>query len=398
MAHPPFTQSSEPSVSAGLTPPDTRASAVRLQHLTLRDFRNIARADLAVPEAGFVLVGRNGQGKTNLLEAVHYLHAVRSMRGAPDQDLIRFGAHTLHIGARATGARVDEARIGVERGARRRRLVLDGVEVRRQSEALGAVPSVVLSPRDVALVSGAPQERRRFLDILLAATSPRYLLALQRYRAALVRRNAVLKEAGNRADGTALISAWEPALADSGATLWSARAAWAARAGPRLRELCAHIGEPGAVALRYLTSARERVAGEEPELQQFLRELLARDRSTDLRHGLTRHGPHRDDLTFGLDNRSARAFASAGQQRTIALALRLVEAETLRERVERDPILLLDDPFAELDRDRARGMLECLRILGTGQRLLVVPRADDVPAGFGELARWTIEDGVVTHE
>jgi DNA replication and repair protein RecF len=371
---------------------------VRVRHLALRDFRNIARADLDVPGRGVVLVGRNGHGKTNLLEAVHYAHALRSMRGARDQDLVRFGAEAFHIGLQVSGARVEEARIGVERASRRKRLVLDGAEVSRLTDGLGAVPSVVLSPRDVTLVSGAPQERRRFLDILLAATSRRYLQALQRYRAALVRRNAVLRDGASRPDGAALAAIWEPALAEAGAVLWSERSAWVASATPRLREVTARIGERGTVTMRYHTSGRDRVVGATPEgeLRAYLEELLERDRTGDLRRGMTQHGPHRDDLTLGLDGRPARTFGSAGQQRTLALALRLAEGQTLRERLDQDPVLLLDDPFAELDRERARGVLEVLGHLGDGQRILAVPREDDVPAEFTGLSRWRIVAGEIT--
>ena len=370
---------------------------VRVGHLTLRDFRNIARADVEVPEAGLVLVGRNGQGKTNLLEAVHYAHALRSMRGARDQELVRFGAEAFHIGLQVTGAPVDEVRIGVERGSRRKRLSLDGVEPPRLTDALGAVPSVVLSPSDVVLVNGAPQERRRFLDILLAATSRRYLQALQAYRAALARRNAVCRGSADRADAETLAAIWEPALAGAGAVLWGERAAWVAWAAPRVQALGERIGEEATIALRYHASGRDRgdAGAAEDDLRVHLGQVLARDRPADLRRGMTQHGPHRDDLALGLDGRLARTFGSAGQQRTLAIALRLVEGQWLRERLGRDPLLLLDDPFAELDRGRARGVLDVLGHLGDGQRILAVPREDDVPPAFTALARRKIEGGVV---
>ncbi|MCC6318893.1 MAG: DNA replication and repair protein RecF [Gemmatimonadaceae bacterium] len=370
---------------------------VRVRRLTLRNVRNIEHAELDVPPAGVVLVGRNGHGKTNLLEAVHYAHALRSMRGARDADLVRFGCDALHIAMQVDGSRVDDVRIGIERGARRKRLVLDGIEVPRLADALGAVPSVVLSPRDVVLVSGAPLERRRFLDIVLAATSPRYLGALQRYRAALLRRNAVLRDAATRADGQALAAVWEPALAEAGARLWTERMEWVRVAAPRVRALCALIGEPATVGLRHQAGTREHaIAGlDEEALRAVLADLLAKNRTSDIRRGMTQHGPHRDDVAIVLGGRLARTFGSAGQQRTIALALRMVEAETLRDRLERAPVLLLDDPFAELDRERAQGILGVLSRVGDGQRILAVPRDDDVPPGFTALARWTIEHGEV---
>lgn len=373
--------------------------AVRVRELVLRDVRNIARAEIEVPEGGLVLIGRNGQGKTNLLEAVHYAHALRSMRGARDQDLVRFGSDAFHIALRVTGARVDDWRIGVERLSRRKRLVIDGAEITRLTDALGAVPSVVLSPRDVGLVSGAPQERRRFLDIILAATSKRYLTALQRYRGALLRRNAVLRDAATRPDGSALVAVWEPALAEAGAHLWMARMSWVREAGPLVRDLCTRIGEEQVVALRYQASTRDHpVSGlDEVQLRDVLADLLARDRPADIRRGLTQHGPHRDDVAITLGGRLARTFGSAGQQRTIALALRLVEADSLRTLLKRDPLLLLDDPFAELDRGRARGILDLLHHLGDGQRILAVPREDDVPPEFTGLPRRYIEGGEVRH-
>lgn len=382
-------------------PDEWRAGAppvsVRVREIVLRDVRNIARAEIHVPEGGFVLIGRNGQGKTNLLEAVHYAHALRSMRGARDQDLVRFGAEAFHLALRVTGARIDDWRIGVERSSRRKRLVIDGADITRLTDALGAVPSVVLSPRDVGLVSGAPQERRRFLDIILAATSRRYLTALQRYRAALLRRNTVLRDAANRADGAALVAVWEPTLAEMGAHLWMSRMSWVRAVGPRVRDLCTRIGEEQTVALRYQASTRDHpVSGlDEGQLRDVLADLLARDRPADIRRGLTQHGPHRDDVAITLGGRLARTFGSAGQQRTIALALRLVEADSLRTLLDKDPVLLLDDPFAELDRGRARGILDLLSHLGDGQRILAVPREDDVPAEFTGLARRYIEGGEV---
>ncbi len=368
--------------------------AASLEQLSVRDFRNIARASLDIPGSGFVLIGLNGHGKTNLLEAIHYAHALRSVRGARDRDLVRFGAEVFHLAFRAREAPHDEIRIGVERSTGRKRISLDGREVTRQAEALGALPSVLLSPRDVALVDGAPGERRRFLDITLATTSPRYIGALQRYRSALVRRNAALRDAAGRADAVARASVWEPALAEHGAVLWFERAAWVEWARPRLAELCEAIGERAGVTQRYVTSLRDtEPGGSEAELRERLAALLAGDRTSDLRRGMTQHGPHRDDLALLLGAKSLRTFGSAGQQRTVATALRLLERDTLRDRLRRSPILLLDDPFSELDRERSRRILALLEDSVSGQTVLAVPRPDDVPEGLTELARWSIAEG-----
>ena len=368
---------------------------VALRTLTLRDFRNIARADLDIPPRGLAIVGPNGHGKTNLLEAIHYLHVLRSVRGARDPDLVRFGAGGFHIHATASGAVVDDMRAGFLRHGKRKRVTLDGVERSRLADALGALPSVMFSPRDVELVSGSPTERRRFLDIMLATTSPRYLPALQRYRAALVRRNATLREVARHGHSAARIAVWEPALAEAAATLWSERVRWTRWAAPRMAELCAAIGEREPVVLRYqsaLASGDEDVG--EAVIRDRMTSALERDRAHDTRRGLTHSGPHRDDLTLLLGTHALRAFGSAGQQRTAAIALRLLERETLRGRTGRSPIILLDDPFAELDAARAARILRLLAEGVVGQTILAVPRGDDIPSEYTTLDRRVVLDGV----
>src|SRR4051812_79048 len=147
------------------------------------------------PAEGFVVIGDNGQGKTNLLEAIYYLQILRSVRGARDQDLVRFGAEGFFIGATADAGATHEIGVGFERAGKRKRVRVDGDVPARLSDALGSLPSVMFSPADVELVAGSPSARRRFLDIMLALTARGYLGALQRYRAALARRNAALREA-----------------------------------------------------------------------------------------------------------------------------------------------------------------------------------------------------------
>jgi DNA replication and repair protein RecF len=369
---------------------------VVLDTLELRDFRNIARADLSFSSAGLAIVGPNGHGKTNLLEAIHYLHALRSMRGARDPDLVRFGAEGFHVHATVSGAAVDDMRVGFIRHGKKKRVTLDGVERTRLADALGGVPSVMFSPRDVELVGGAPTERRRFLDIVLATTSPRYLVALQRYRAALVRRNATLREVARHGHTPARIAVWEPALAESAATLWCERVRWTQWAASRMAELCAAIGERERVTLRYQSSlAPVEEHPDEADIHQRMLSALERDRSHDTKRGLTHSGPHRDDLALMLGGHALRAFGSAGQQRTAAIALRLLERETLRERTRRSPIILLDDPFAELDAQRAASILELLAAGEMGQTILAVPRDDDVPRAFTTLERRVVRDGVI---
>lgn len=361
-----------------------------LQHLALRDFRNVTHATLDFPPEGVVIIGDNGQGKTNVLEAIYYFQLLRSMRGARDQDLIRFGAPAFHLHARVRTRAEHELSAAFSRNGRKK-VVVDGAEAKRLTSALGSLPSVVLSPRDIELVIGAPSERRRYLDIVLAVTSPRYLAALQTYRAALARRNAALRLVARGDQSDAAVAVWEPAMAESGAVLIAMRAEWMRGHAPMLTALATEIGERQALEMKYVTAT---VATD--DVRAELLETLARKRGLDVRRGLTHVGPHRDDVALSIGGRELRTFGSAGQQRTAAIALRLLEAATIRAHEGSAPLLLLDDPFAELDVRRSAEILHLLAGERTGQTILAVPRASDIPSDLRALPRWRIEGGVVT--
>lgn len=360
-----------------------------LDRLGIRDFRNLERAELAFPPQGVVVIGDNGQGKTNLLEAIYYFQLLRSARGARDVDLVRFGATAFHLHATVSANGRHELSAGFGRG--RKRVLVDGAEARRLSGALGSLPAIVISPRDVALVSGSPSERRRYLDVALALTSPRYLAALQQYRGALARRNAALRGVARGSQSDESVSVWEPALAESGAVLLSERVRWMDLHEAEFTRLTRAIGETEPMTMRYITSiVNPRAAMDE------LTDALARKRPLDIRRGLTHTGPHRDDVALHIGDHDLRTFGSGGQQRTAAITLRLLEAETLKAHAGSDPLLLLDDPFAELDVRRSAHILELLRETVTGQTILTVPRAGDIPPDLSSLTRWTIADGVIS--
>jgi DNA replication and repair protein RecF len=367
---------------------------IELSALRIRDFRNLEAVDLAPPPDGFALVGDNGHGKTNLLEAVYYLQLFRSFRGARDAELVRFGESTFHLSATTSGARETRLSVGFElpsgrRGTGRKRILIDGVEPPTIADAVGIVPAVLFAPRDAQMIAGAPAERRRFLDVMLSLGSRGYLRTLQRYRAALVRRNLALRDA-QRGGELDAVAAWEPALAQSGAALYAARESWARDAGPAFAGLCERIGERGTASLRYRGPSAE--SGDH---ESTLRESLERRRGLHVRRGVTLDGPHRDDLALEIDGRELRVYGSAGQQRTAAIALRLLEAATLRDAHAAEPLVLLDDPFAELDVHRARRILELLDDGARGQTILAVPREDEIPQRFTRLERYRVAQGAV---
>jgi DNA replication and repair protein RecF len=374
----------------GIVP--TRTEVAHLTRLTVRDFRNLARVDLDLPAAGVALVGDNGHGKTNLLEAVYYLHHFRSLRGAREPELVRFGAGGFHVAAALRGATADSVSAGFEAASGRRRVVLDGVPCERLSGALGVLPAVAFAPSDVTMVAGPPADRRHYLDLLLASSSRRYLGALRDYRAALAQRNAALRAGAGRAQA----SAWEPSLADHGGVVRVERAAFVDWARPRLEEIGIALGERLPVALRYRSTVTIEGGATDDRARDAIAAALQESRDRDIERGLTHTGPHRDDLDLRLGDVSLRRYGSAGQQRSAAIALRLLECAWSREQAGREPVLLLDDPVAELDPGRAERVLDLLTARPAGQVLLAVPRADDVPARLASLARCAVRDGVVT--
>ena len=375
--------------------PDTSVeptAPARLISLSLRDFRNLERLELESPAAGFAIIGENGQGKTNLLEAIYYCHLFRSMRGARDPDLARFGARGFFVEAQAGNTSHESIRAGFERATRRKKIVLDDVEVPRLSDALGALPCVVFAPADVEIVVGAPGLRRRFLDVVLASTSRAYLVALQHYRSALVRRNAALRGATSASDAATRVGVWEVPMARHGAVLWRERNRWIEWARSRFTALCGQSGEIETVDLRYRSSVNITDTDDE-SVRHAIAEALVAHRERDLSRGLTHVGPHRDDLDIRLGAHAMRAFGSAGQQRTAAIALRLLERRTYIERTNREPVVLLDDPFAELDTRRSARILALLTAQGTGQAIFAVPREEDIPAALTDLKRFRIVGG-----
>ncbi len=373
--------------------PDIEVSEprIRLASIAIRDFRNLERVDLEFPDDGVALIGDNGHGKTNLLEAIYYLQILRSIRDARDQDLTRFDAAGFHIAARVYEPDEHEIGVGFERATKRKKVTIDSVQPRRLSDALGSLPSVMFSPRDLELVSGAPSERRRYLDLVLALTDRNYLHALQHYRANLARRNAALRNASKRGASDAEVSVWEPALAEHGSRLIETREKWVAGSASEFAEISESIGEKGRAQIRYVSPFAECEARYDVLLAAF-----EEKRPLDMRRGITQVGPHRDDLELTLDGRDLRLFGSAGQQRTTAFALKMLEAATLRDHAGAEPVLLLDDPFAELDIHRAAKILLMLEKRGLGQTILAVPRQADIPPGLMRLDRMKVRDGRIT--
>ena len=379
-----------------------------LRKLELRHFRNLGIQELDFPAEGVAVIGDNAQGKTNLLEAIYYLESFRSFRGASDAELAAFSEDVFHIRGSVEGSGPATVAAGFDRRTKSKRVKVDGDDAIRISAALGKLGAVVFSPSDSELVSGGPGVRRRFLDIVLSLNRQGYLETLQEYRRTLAQRNAALRSGSGASVPREWASPWEDGLVESGARLTCMRGEWVAAWGRQFTRYCESIsaGDSASVAYRpnlgpggAADTAAGPEAGGEDALREHYRVRLDECWERDARLGSTSAGPHRDELliTLAADGgaRPVRAYGSGGQRRTAALALRLTEAATIRDQRGAEPILLVDDAFAELDAGRSGRLAELLAEERTGQVILTVPKESDVRLSGRTLPRWRIRGGVV---
>jgi DNA replication and repair protein RecF len=370
-----------------------------VRHLSVVDFRSYAAAELPLEPGTTTLVGLNGQGKTNLVEAIGYLATLSSHRVATDQPLVRFGAEQAVIrGAVVRGVRETMLELEINPG-RANRARLGRAPVQRPRDVLGTLRTVLFAPEDLALVKGDPGERRRFLDDLLVARQPRWAGVRGDYDKVLKQRNALLKSAqpllrkGSRrgaprpgeepvdeARASALhtLDIWNEHLATVGSQLLYARLRLLRDLGPYLSKAYDEVSAAQSDArVAYKSSLREAAAGaiaagEVPELEHLRVELLAtleEVREREVERGVSLAGPHRDDLVLSLGDLPAKGYASHGESWSFALGLKLAAYQLLRHDLGEDPVLILDDVFAELDagrRERLAAMVaDCEQVLIT---------------------------------
>ena len=324
--------------------------------LTIRDVRNLETATL-VPAPRFnVFIGDNGQGKTNLLEALYVACALRSFRTSRLAEVIRLGATEAHIAA--TIQRADMAQtLSVGIRERSKLVRLDGKAVRPLSRYFGSFNAVLFAPEDLQLPRGSPGGRRRFVDRSVFALIPEYLADAQRFDRVLRSRNALLRDGKAGAVRAELLEVYDRQLAAHGARIACRRAEFLAALGPRFETAYARITRAGMRAeLRYEPAFS--VAGKavcetsEAELTTELAARLVDGRARDLARGATGVGPHRDDVGFWLDGQPAQRYASQGQLRALVLAWKTSEIELLKEAHGEAPVFLLDDVSSELDAAR----------------------------------------------
>jgi DNA replication and repair protein RecF len=373
-----------------------RGKTVHLTRLALTDFRSYVDVDVPLEPGVTIFSGPNGEGKTNLVEAVGYAATLASHRAAQDTPLIRKGADQAIIRA-AISTSANDALVEIELNAgRANRVRLNRAPLTRPRDILGVLRTVLFAPEDLALVKGDPGERRRFLDDLLVAMAPRYAAVRADYDRVLKQRTALLKSAGpkggpkgnrqSREAVMATLDVWDAQLARTGAELLVAREHLVNSLRPHVERSYTAVagGDRGPAALAYKRSfgfpAEDPVAthGERVRAaEQSLREALLEVRASELDRGVCLAGPHRDELELSVRDLPARGYASHGESWSMALALRLASFDLLRTGRE-DPVLILDDVFAELDAGR-RDRLAAL-VAAAEQVLVTAAVPEDIPS------------------
>jgi DNA replication and repair protein RecF len=358
---------------------------MRLVQLSIRDFRNLAAVDLAPSPRATILLGENGQGKTNLLEAIYLLTTLKPLRAARITELVRFGQERAQVAADFDGpGGLRRAAVQVQAGGRT--AFLDGKPQDRLDSYFEGLASVCFAPDDLLLVKAGPEGRRRFLDRAAFNRWPAVLGEAREYVRALRARNAALRTAPPEVEAS-----FRGPLVRAGARLLLRRRALVAELAPRVAAAFAEISGPGAPAalLAYRPAAGLRAEGGEDELAGRLAAALEDRLPRDREKGFTSAGPHMDDLSLSLDGRGARLYGSQGQQRALVLALKIAEIENLRAALGRPPLLLLDDVSSELDPAKNRYLLGYLAalpaqvFLTSTDRRLLEPAAGPGSVFFG---------------
>lgn len=364
--------------------------ALRFEQVYARQWRNLAPLDLSPGPRFNVISGDNGQGKSNLLEALAYLGSLRSFRGAPAEELVVRGGQSAVLAAKVSGppaphtlkARV-HGRVG-DRAGKARELALDDKRPRSVASWLAVCPVVLFHPGDLELAQGGPDARRALLDAMLTEMDPGYAATLAAYGKALRSRNRLLRE---EAPDRRAITSFDPILASAGAALGRAREALVREIAPVTVRIASRIlGDEIPLEVRYAPRIEPR--------EEAIADALARSLDKDLARGFTADGPHADELALEVHARGAKHHASQGQQRTIVLALKVAELEVLAGRIGRVPPLLLDDVSSELDRTRNERFFALLAELG-GQVFLTTTHPELIRLEEGRVD-WRVAHGEVS--
>ncbi|MEG1559967.1 MAG: DNA replication/repair protein RecF [Clostridia bacterium] len=325
-----------------------------VEKLRLTCFRNYESIIFVPQPKTNLLMGDNGVGKTNLLEALFMCAFLRSHRTSRDNDLISFSQDGAYIGLTILNES-GEHEIAISlKESERKQVFVDKIKVEKLGDAMGIFNVVMFAPEDLSLVKGSPSERRQFLDMELSSLSKKYFFTLQRYMNALKQRNKLLKNASDLYR-PGIIEPWDEILADTGAVLFKERNEFCELLNAKSAPIAASLtGNRESLKVKYLPYIAN--AGSAEGIMAALR----RSRDDDIRRGTTTVGLHRDDIDLSVNGDDVKNFCSQGQQRSVALSIKLATLEIVRES-RGTPVLLLDDVFSELDQGRREALLDAIR-------------------------------------
>jgi DNA replication and repair protein RecF len=374
-----------------------------VDHLQLADFRSYEQVDVPLGSGVTTFVGANGQGKTNLVEAVEYVSTLSSHRVSSEVPLVRFGAERAVVRAREQAGLDDPRQLQLEieiTPGKANRARLNRSPLRRSRELIGVLRTVVFSPEDLAIVKGDPSERRRFLDELVVARWPRFAGVRADYDRVLKQRSTLLKSLSGRsrggpppAEAASTLDVWDAHLSAAGAELLAARLRTLAELAPHVSSAYADIAPTNSeVAATYKSSLELTADLSRDELAEVMVAGLQERRADEIQRGLCLVGPHRDDVVLTMGPMPAKGYASHGESWSLALALRLGSFQLLRDDAV-EPVLVLDDVFAELDSTRRQRL--AASVVSAEQVLVTAAVGADVPV---ELAgrRYRVAAGEVT--
>jgi len=337
---------------------------MQITELKLKNFRNYENLALCPDPGVNLFFGRNGSGKTNLLEAVHYAALGRSHRISNDANVVRYGeAGALSTIGVSTTLGQREITVRFHPGEiQKKEILIDGKKIQKFSDMMGCLRCVIFSPEDLGLIREGPSVRRRYLDMMISQISRRYFIALQQYRTGLDQRNAILRNLRtNPSAGKSILGVFEEAMAEPAAEIIRERHRVISLLSEIARETyCRISGTEEQLRIAYHSSFRE-----EDQVAESLCRLLQENREDDIRLGMTSVGPHRDDLILTLDRNLMKQFSSQGQVRTAALSMKLSQMKILTDDSGEEPVLLLDDVMSELDRKRRASLINEIRSFQT---------------------------------
>jgi DNA replication and repair protein RecF len=366
-----------------------------LRHLTLQEFRSYPSLRQEFSPSLNILTGENAQGKSNLLESVYLLATGKSLRGSRDIELIRWDQPASVVTGQVLREKANDIEVEVSLSRTEKKLlVVNTVKVTRAMDFIGQLKAVSFSAADLEVVRGEPSRRRRFLDLEIAQLSPSYCHALAYYRKILEQRNRLLKMGrGMRGTSEETLDSWTEQMVRYGSKLLERR-----------RQFLTKLHEFAQPIHALLTDEKERltisyappfkVPEELEAVPEAFRKAVGEVRQEELRRQMSLVGPHRDDITFLVNGRDVRTFGSQGQQRTVALAVKLAEVELMRDLSGESPVCLLDDVFSELDARRRGHIFEVT--LGTCQTFISTTDAELLPSSIARDASvWEVREGVL---